>query len=149
MSKYGVSAVELPELLERSDFVSLHCPLTGETHHLIGEKELRLMKPASLLINTARGPVVDEAALIRALQEGWIAGAGLDVFEQEPLSRDNPLLQQENVVLTPHIGGYADQFYERMWRASVETVMDLAQGLWPRSFVNPTVTPRWALRPRA
>jgi D-3-phosphoglycerate dehydrogenase len=148
MSKYGVTAATLPELLTQSDFVSLHCPLTSETRHLVGEKELRLMKPSSLLINTSRGPVIDETALIRALKEGWIAGAGLDVFEQEPVARDNPLLQQENVVLTPHIGGYADQFYERMWRASVETVIDLGQGMWPRSFVNPTVSPRWALRNR-
>lgn len=94
---------DLPELLEKSDFVTLHSPLTPETRHLIGEAELRAMKPTAYLINTARGPVVDERALVRALQEGWIAGAALDVYEEEPDLAPG-LAELSNVVLLPHIG---------------------------------------------
>jgi glyoxylate reductase len=95
--------VPLPELLERSDFVSLHVPLSSETRHLIGEAELRRMRPHAVLVNTARGPIVDENALVRALREGWIAGAGLDVFENEPQLAPG-LAELPNVVLAPHIG---------------------------------------------
>jgi len=95
--------VPLPELLERSDFVSLHVPLSSETRHLIGEAELRRMRPHAVLVNTARGPIVDENALVRALREGWIAGAGLDVFENEPKLAPG-LAELPNVVLAPHIG---------------------------------------------
>ena len=95
--------MELDELLRTADFVSVHTPLTAETRHLIGERELRLMKPTSYLINTSRGPVVDEEAVLRALQERWIAGAGLDVFEREP-EVPQALKDLENVVLLPHIG---------------------------------------------
>jgi glyoxylate reductase len=95
--------VPLPELLERSDFVSLHVPLSSETRHLIGEAELRRMRPHAVLVNTARGPIVDENALVRALREGWIAGAGLDVFENEPQLAPG-LAELANVVLAPHIG---------------------------------------------
>jgi D-3-phosphoglycerate dehydrogenase len=87
--------------------------------------------------------VVDEPALIRALQDGWIAAAGLDVTEQEPVSPDNPLLKLENVVITPHIAGYSDEFTHNFWQFSVETVLDLSQGRWPRSYVNRDVKPRW------
>jgi len=97
------SGVPLAELLERSDVVSLHCPLNAETRGLIGAAELQAMRPHSVLVNTARGPVVDEAALVRALEEGWIAGAGLDVFEDEPAVHPG-LLTQERVVLCPHLG---------------------------------------------
>lgn len=149
MSKYGVTGETLEGVLKQADFVSIHCPLTKETRHLIGERELRLMKPKALLINTARGPVIDESALVRALQEGWIAGAGLDVLETEPPAKDNPLLKLENVVITPHLGGYSDRFWQDMWGLSVDTVIDLAKGLWPRSYVNPNVRPRWQLTARA
>jgi glyoxylate reductase len=94
----------LGELLERSDFVSLHVPLTAETRGLIGADELRAMKPTAFLVNTARGPVVDQEALRRALDEGWIAGAGLDVTDPEPLPADDPLLVAPNLVVLPHIG---------------------------------------------
>jgi glyoxylate reductase len=96
--------VPLGELIERSDFVSLHVPLTEETRGLIGEGELRAMKPTAFLVNTARGPVVDQEALRRALEEGWIAGAGLDVTDPEPLPADDPLLGAPNLVVLPHIG---------------------------------------------
>jgi len=104
---------ELARLLGESDFVVLAVPLTAETRHLIGEAELRAMKPAGVLINIARGAVVDEAALVRALKEGWIAGAGLDVFEQEPLPPESELWQLENAVISPHISGGTEIYNQR------------------------------------
>ena len=148
MADHGVQAASMEEVLSGSDFVSLHCPLLDTTHKLIGERELRLMKPRAILINTSRGPVVDEAALFRALTEGWIAAAGLDVLVQEPPESDNPLFSLDNVVLTPHIAGYSDESLDNSWRLSVETVLDLAQGRWPRSYVNPGVKPSWQLQRR-
>src|SRR5207247_3700939 len=138
----GGQAATLDELLAQSDFVSLHCPLTKETTRLIGERQLRRMKPTAVLINTARGPIVDERALARALTEGWIAGAGLDVLEQEPPDPANPLLRLENVVLTPHIAAYSDEYLESSWRESVDTVVALASGCWPPSPVNRPEKPR-------
>lgn len=102
----GVLNVNLEDLLKNSDVVSLHVRLTKETRHLIGEKELRLMKNTAYLINTARGELIDENALVKALKEGWIAGAGLDVFAEEPLPPNHPLLKLNNVILTPHIAGF-------------------------------------------
>ncbi|MGI6074741.1 MAG: 2-hydroxyacid dehydrogenase [Pyramidobacter sp.] len=110
----SVSNVPLEELLRRSDFVSLHCPLTAETRHLINDETLALMKKSAFLINTARGALVDEAALIRALKEGKIAGAGLDVQEQEPPEEDNPLYAMENVILTPHMGWKGKETRQRL-----------------------------------
>lgn len=136
MSAAGVTAAGLPELLAAADFVSLHCALTPQTRHLIGERELRQMKPTAVLLNTSRGPVIDEAALVRALREGWIAGAGLDVLEDEPPAPENPLLKLENVVLTPHVAGYAANGTEARWKLSVETVLAFARGEPPRSWVN-------------
>ena len=142
----GVRPVELESLLSQSDFISLHTPLNSETRHLIGETQLRSMKSESVLINTCRGPVIDEQALIRALQEGWIAAAGLDVFEQEPLASTSPLLGMENVVLTPHVAGCSDLSKDSFWRLSVETLIRLAEGRWPDTCANPEVTPKWSLR---
>ncbi len=146
MANHNAQPAALDQLLARSDFVSLHCPLLDETYHLIGERELRLMKPDAILINTARGPVVDETALTKALTERWIAAAGLDVLEQEPPSLQNPLFSLDNVVITPHIAGYTDQSLDDSWRLSVETVLAFAQGRWPRSYVNHNVKPRWNLQ---
>ncbi len=146
MASNDVRATSLTEVLSQSDFVSLHCPLTKETYHLIGERELQMMKPEAVLINTARGMIVDESALVRALTERWIAGAGLDVFEQEPAAADNPLFSLDNVVLTPHIAGFAEGTLEAMWNLSVETAIDLATGYWPLSYVNHEVQPRWDLK---
>ena len=101
-----IKLVDLRSLLITSDFVSVHARLTGETEGMIGEKELELMKPTAYLINTARGPIINEKALYRALKDGKIAGAALDVFKEEPLKPDNPLLKLDNVILTPHIGGF-------------------------------------------
>jgi D-3-phosphoglycerate dehydrogenase len=145
MGRHGMVAATLDEVMAQSDFVSVHCPLTKDTHHLVGEKELRRMKRTAILINTSRGPVIDEPALVRALTEGWIAAAGLDVLEKEPPDPHNPLLAMDNVVLTPHIGGYSDESGDLFWRLSLETAMDLAAGRWPRSVVNRDVKPRWSL----
>jgi D-3-phosphoglycerate dehydrogenase len=96
-------------------------------------------------VNTSRGPVIDEAALTLALKEGWIAGAGLDVLDPEPPDWENSMLQLDNVVITPHIAGYSDQYLPNSWRLSMDTAIDLANGRWPRSCVNPEVKPRWNL----
>jgi len=132
----GAESVPLDTLLSESDFVSLHTPITPATRKLIGEPQLRRMKPTAVLINAARGPVVDEAALIRGLQAGWIAGAGLDCFEEEPPAPDNPLLKMENVVLTPHSASQTAAGFEPRWHASVDSVLALARHEWPASCVN-------------
>lgn len=117
----------LRELLAASDFVSLHCPLTPETRHLIGEAEFRLMKRNAILVNTSRGPVVDEKALIDALKNRIIGGAALDVTDPEPPEKDNPLLQMENVIVTPHIAAFSADFQKNFWRCSVEKLKSLSQ----------------------
>ncbi len=110
----NVSRVELDELLATSDIVTCHVPLTNQTCHMVSEDHLAMMKPTAILVNTSRGPVVDEPALIDALQKGTIAGAGLDVFEREPVDPANPLLGMENVVATPHIAGATwESWYRR------------------------------------
>jgi D-3-phosphoglycerate dehydrogenase / 2-oxoglutarate reductase len=145
LAEYGARSVTLDELLAESDIVSIHTPLTAQTHHLFSERELRLMKSSAILINTARGPIIDEAALYRALTEGWIAGAGLDVFEKEPSPADNPLFQLDNIVVTPHTAGVSDQSVEATWRLSVEMVIQMSNQRFPRSYVNRECSPRWAL----
>jgi glyoxylate reductase len=113
-AEFGAEQVSLGELLERSDFVSLHVPLTPETRGLIGEKELRRMKPSAILINTARGPIVDQDALLLALRQGWIAAAGLDVTTPEPLPPEHPLFAQPNCLVLPHIGSATHNTRRRM-----------------------------------
>lgn len=130
--------VDLPTLLRESDFVSLHVPLTKETHHLIGEKELRMMKKGAYLINTARGPVVDEKALVKALKEGWIKGAALDVFENEP-EVEPELLKLENVVLAPHIASASYATRSRMSIMAAENIIKALSGEIPPNLVNPEV----------
>jgi glyoxylate reductase len=119
----GAECVQLDELLHASDFVSLHVPLTPETRHLIGERELRAMKPTAILVNTARGGVVDQSALVRALAEGWIAGAGLDVAEVEPVPPGDALLRAPNVTLLPHIGSASHATRERMASMAVDNCL--------------------------
>lgn len=143
MEACGAKRVTLNKLFRTSDYVSLHCPLTEKTHHLVGEQELRMMQPTALLVNTSRGKVVDEQALVKALEEGRIAGAALDVLEKEPPDPDNPLLAMDNVILTPHSAGHSDTFPEEFCEASIEAIIDIAEGRWPRSVVNPEVKPRW------
>lgn len=130
--------VPLEMLLRESDFVVLTVPLTPETHHLIGERELSLMKEDAILVNIARGPVVDEAALARALREGRIRAAALDVFEREPQVHPD-LLHLRNVVLTPHIGSATWATRRRMADMAVESVIDVLAGRRPANLVNPEV----------
>jgi len=143
MAGLGVESVSFEDLLKRSDFLTIHCPLTDQTHHLIGERELRMMKPEAVLINTSRGKVIDEAALARALAKGWIAAAGLDVLEQQPPDPDNPLLKLDNVVITPHIAGYSDTYVRDFWGHSVRTLIEMSTGRRPLWVVNPHVKPRF------
>ncbi|MEM4061331.1 MAG: D-2-hydroxyacid dehydrogenase [Desulfurococcaceae archaeon] len=120
----GAKYVSLEELLRTSDVVSIHVPLLPETVHLINEERLKLMKRTAILINTSRGPVVDTKALIKALKEGWIAGAGLDVFEEEPLPPGHPLTELDNVVLTSHIGASTHEAQERAGIQVAEKLID-------------------------
>jgi D-3-phosphoglycerate dehydrogenase / 2-oxoglutarate reductase len=135
--RYHVEPVGFEDLLKRSDVLSIHTPLTDHTFHIIDEKAMRMMKPSALIINTARGPIIDEKALIKALQEKWIAGAGLDVFEQEPTDPANPLLAMDNVVVEPHTAGQSDAAAESQFRP-IYDVVRMLQGLPPRpeAFVN-------------
>lgn len=131
-----VQWAELPSLLQEADFVSLHVSLTKETTGLMGEAELRRMRSSAYLINTSRGPVVDEPALIRALQEGWIAGAALDVFEHEP-EVPRALQDMENVVLSPHIGSGAAAVRERMALMAANSLLAVLRGDKPPNLLNP------------
>jgi D-3-phosphoglycerate dehydrogenase len=138
----GVKMVDnLDELLSQADFVTLHTPLSPDTHHLIGERELRLMKPDSYLINASRGPVVDEVALIRALEDRRLAGAGLDVFEIEPPEPDNPLLRMANVVATPHVASNTPQGSWRMSQSVVDQVLQVLAGKRPPHLLDSTAWP--------
>jgi phosphoglycerate dehydrogenase-like enzyme len=125
--------------LREADVVSLHAPLLPSTHHMIDEAALRSMKPSAYLVNTARGPLVDEAAVARALDEGWIAGAALDVFEVEPLPADSPLLSLDNVTLTQHVAGVTEESMRAMTAMAVESVARVLRGEPPVSCVNPEV----------
>lgn len=127
--------VSLDELLKTSDVVSLHVPLSEKTKGMIGKREFGLMKPTAFLINTCRGPVVDEAALIEALRNKQIAGAGIDVWKKEPVNLDNPLLQMENVVATPHIGGAAQESFPRRLGQIWENFEAVLAGQRPVSLV--------------
>jgi glyoxylate reductase len=132
----------LDEVLERSDFVSLHAPLTPETRGLIGERELALMKPTAVLVNTARGPLVDTAALERALRDGQIAAAGLDVTDPEPLPADHPLLTAPNLVVVPHIGSASHRTREAMADMAVDNLLAALAGRRMPHCANPEVYER-------
>jgi phosphoglycerate dehydrogenase-like enzyme len=133
--------VSLESVLAQSDFVSLHPVLTPETRHMINAERLALMKPSAYLINTSRGGVIDEPALVDALQNKRIAGAGLDVFETEPPVHDNPLLHMANVICTPHGLGHADESIRRCAEMTEENVLALIDGRLPQYTVNPQA--RW------
>jgi glyoxylate reductase len=134
----GLSYVPYDQLLSESDFVSVHAPLTPETRHLVGERELRLMKPTAFLVNTARGPILDEKALVRALAAKRIAGAGLDVYENEP--RVEPaLLSMQNVVLTPHLGSAVKELRESMANVVVDNILAVLEGKRPPNCWNPEI----------
>jgi glyoxylate reductase len=137
----GLTYVPFEQLLAESDFVSLHSPMRPETRHQIGAKELRLMKKTAFLVNTARGPIVDEAALVRALKRKQIAGAGLDVFEHEP-KVDPALRKMPNVVLTPHLGSAVVELREQMAHVVVDNIMAVIEGRRPPNLLNPQVLER-------
>jgi len=136
---FGAKKVDLDELLKQSDFVSVHVPLMKETHHLINAEKLRLMKKTAYLINNSRGPVVDEKALYEALNEGRIAGAGLDVFEQEPTSLANPLLKLDNVVVAPHISSASYETRSKMAEMVADNLIAFFEGKKPPNLINPDV----------
>ncbi len=137
--RFGLQYVELPTLLAEADFVTLHAPLLPETRHLIDAAALARMKSSAYLVNTARGPLVDEVALADALQAGRIGGAALDVFDVEPLPASSPLRGLENLVLTPHIAGSTVQSRDAMARMAVENAARVLRGRAPLSCVNPEV----------
>jgi D-3-phosphoglycerate dehydrogenase / 2-oxoglutarate reductase len=146
MSQYGVEPASLSEVLKQSDFVSMHAPSTPDAQHMLREEHFRQMKKTALFINTGRGPTVHEPSLIKALEEGWIAGAGLDVVETEPIDMTNPLLKMENVTLTAHVASASARFDPvRRRRVGAEIALALT-GRWPRSCVNPGVLDKSGLR---
>lgn len=137
-----VERAELNDLLGASDFVSLHCPLTPETTHLFDAARLARMKPSAFLVNAARGEVTDEAALARALAEGRVRGAAIDVFSRQPLARDHPFLALDNVILTPHAAALTRESVDRMSLQAVRQILQLVAGTPPDHLVNPEVWPR-------
>ncbi len=139
--EFGIEFVAIDQLLKRSDYVSIHLPSLPTTRHFIGEAEFKLMKPTAYLINTSRGPVVDEQALIKALQNGKIAGAALDVFEREP-EVPKELIKLSNVVLVPHIGSASVETRTRMAMMAVENLLAVVKGETPKNLVNPEVVVR-------
>jgi D-3-phosphoglycerate dehydrogenase len=144
-ARLGVTLVDLPTLLAESDIVSLHCTLTDETRAIIGEKELRRMKPTGLLINTARGEVVDEEAVARALNEGWIAGAAVDAFAKEPLPADHcyRAVDPERLILTPHNIAHSEAGRRANLRLALDQILAVGRGEAPEHTVNPDAVPRW------
>jgi len=138
--KWGVERrLDLDVLLSESDFVSVHAPFNQETKGMIGESEFRAMKRTAIFVNTSRGPLLDEEALIKALQEGWIAGAGLDVMVEEPLPPSSPLLQAPNLIVTPHAAWYSEKSVETLIHNAMADVVRVLQGKRPKNLVNPRV----------
>ena len=135
-AELGIELVSLEELFRRSDILCVNCPLTAETHHIVNAERLALMKPTAYFINTARGPIVDQKALTRVLQENRIAGAGLDVFEQEPTDPDDPLLKLDNLIAAPHALCWTDQCFAGNGAADIRAVLDVMKGQVPRGVVN-------------
>lgn len=146
MSDYGVQPATLSEVLQQSDFVSMHAPDTALTRKMLTDKHFKQMKKTAIFINTGRGPTVDEAALIRALESKTIAGAGLDVFEVEPVKPDNPLLKMPHVILAPHNASASSRFDPARKRRVGQELALVLSGRWPMSCVNPTVLPGSGLR---
>ena len=132
----GIELRDFDTVLKESDFISIHCPLNDFTRHLVGEKEFKKMEKRPFLINTSRGPIVDEKALIQALGEGLLSGAGLDVLEKEPPDSKSPLLKMDNVVLSPHAGFYSVESISELKRRTARNVADVLTGKWPGSVVN-------------
>lgn len=146
MRTRGVEPVDFDTLLKESDYLSVHALLNDETREMIGYPEFKKMKPTSYFINTARGEIVDEKALLKALNEGLIAGAGLDVLANEPLQKDNPLFEMQNVILTGHSAWYSTASDSEFWQKAMTQVAMALRGEWPIYAVNPEVKDRWIER---
>ena len=148
-AKLGVTLLDLPTLLAEADIVSLHCTLTDETRNLIGEKELRRMKPTAILVNTARGEVVDEEAVARALGEQWIAGAAVDAFVKEPMPADHPYrnIDPERLILTPHNIAHSEAGRRANLRLALDQILAVGRGEPPAHAVNPEAVARWRGKP--
>ncbi|MHB9033647.1 MAG: C-terminal binding protein [Anaerolineae bacterium] len=138
-NQYHVQLVSLDEVLQRADMLSIHCPLTEETHHLLDWKEFKKMKPGIVIVNTARGPIIHEAALVQAVQDNTVRAAGLDVFEQEPLPANSALFSLDRVVLTPHISATSTQARHKLYVMVCELIRDVFAGKPPAFLVNPRV----------
>ena len=136
VSDVDVKLVDMDTVLSESDFLNISCPLNEKTRHLVGERELKKMKPTAFLINTARGPIIDETVLHEALKERWIQGAALDVFEQEPTPPDNPLLKLDNVIVTAHAMAFTDHFLNNVWEIIARQITQLINGEMPGGVVN-------------
>jgi phosphoglycerate dehydrogenase-like enzyme len=147
-AELGIELVSLEDVFRRADVLSVNCPLTPETHHLVNAERLALMKPTAYLINTARGPIVDQKALTKVLHDRKIAGAGLDVFEVEPVPADEPILKLDNVIVAPHALCWTDQCFAGNGAADVKAVLDVMKGEVPRGVVNRAVldAPRFKAR---
>jgi D-3-phosphoglycerate dehydrogenase / 2-oxoglutarate reductase len=141
-AEIGVELTDLDDLLRRSDYVTLHCPSNDATRQTLNERTLGLMKPSAWVFNTARGDLIDEAALYRALSEKRIAGAGLDTFEVEPTPPDNPILKLDNVIVTPHAAGFSDEAVRSGQRMGAEVMASMLTGAFPENICNPEVRGR-------
>jgi phosphoglycerate dehydrogenase-like enzyme len=141
-AELGIELVGLPDLFARADVLCVNCPLTPQTHHLVNAERLALMKPTAYFINTARGPIVDQKALTAALRRGAIAGAGLDVFEDEPTDPDDPIFKLENVITAPHALCWTDQCFAGNGAADIKAVLDIQRGIIPRGIVNRDILER-------
>jgi D-3-phosphoglycerate dehydrogenase len=139
IEEVGGRNVELDELLKNSDIITIHCPSTNETRGMLGVKEFEKMKKTAILINTARASVIDESALLNALRNGTIAGAGLDVFDMEPVDSDNEFLELDNVTVMPHMGGNTIETLERQTRIIVDNILAFVNGAHPKDILNPEV----------
>ena len=147
-SELGIELVDLQTLFKRADILTVNCPYSAATHNLVNAERLALMQPSAFFINTARGPIVDQKALTRALAERRIAGAGLDVLEQEPPDADDPILKLDNVIFAPHALCWTDQCFAGVGAADVAAVLDIMAGRNPRGVVNSAVLglPQWQAR---
>ncbi len=134
----GITVLPLDQMLSEADHLTLHVPLVESTRHLINADRLALMKPTAVIVNTSRGPVIEEAALVKALQDGRLAGAGLDVYEREPFTADNPLRTMDNVVLSSHAAWYSEDALHEMKVKAAQAVADFLQGRTPQSILNPS-----------
>lgn len=143
IESYGIQASDsLEDLLKQSDFIMIHTPLTSTTRHLLGKKEFELVKPTAFLVNAARGAIVDQAALYKALSGGLVAGYATDVWEQEPPEQNDPMLQLENVIITPHMAFHSNSIYAEFRRRAAEEALRILKGERPLNIVNPEVFKR-------